>query len=68
MVVLVFSMHLLSQLYLFLINEVLEMVAYSAIDFVDDFNNREMICHEKSILQVSNKADITCNYFHQLIP
>ncbi|MGP1924852.1 MAG: hypothetical protein ACTS73_08430 [Arsenophonus sp. NEOnobi-MAG3] len=34
---------------------VLEMVAYQAIYFVNDFNIIDMICHEKSTLQVSAK-------------
>ncbi len=37
------------------------------IDFVNDFNNREMICHEKSTLQISTKPDIICDPMHELI-
>ncbi len=30
------------------------------INFIDDFNNREMICHKKSTLTDISKPDITC--------
>ncbi len=34
------------------------------INFVDDFNNREMICHEKSSLQVDAKLDIISDFLY----
>ncbi len=34
------------------------------IDFIDDFNNIEIIYHEKSTLQMSVKPDITCNSYY----
>ncbi len=29
------------------------------INFMDNFNNKEMICNEKSTLQISTKLDVT---------
>ncbi len=37
------------------------------IDFVNDFNNREMIYHEKAILQESVKLNIICNHLHKRV-
>ncbi len=33
------------------------------INFMDNLNNREMICNEKSIIQVSVKLDITLIHY-----
>ncbi|MGP1959158.1 MAG: hypothetical protein ACTS7E_04220 [Arsenophonus sp. NC-CH8-MAG3] len=37
------------------------------INLLNDLNNREMICHKKSTLQISAKLDITYNILHELI-
>ncbi len=37
------------------------------IDFRNKFNNREIICNEKSTLQVSTKPDITYDILHEFI-
>ncbi|MGP1924422.1 MAG: hypothetical protein ACTS73_05920 [Arsenophonus sp. NEOnobi-MAG3] len=38
------------------------------IDLMNNFNNRKIIFNEKStILQVSEKSDITCDSLHELI-
>ncbi len=37
------------------------------IHFMNDVNNKEMIYHEKSSLQVFNKGDMICNSLHELI-
>ncbi len=34
---------------------------------MNDYNNREMICHEKSILQLSAKLDVTFDPLYELI-
>ncbi len=34
---------------------------------MNDIKNREMICYEKSTLEVFNKTDMICNPLHELI-
>ncbi|MGP1924017.1 MAG: hypothetical protein ACTS73_03600 [Arsenophonus sp. NEOnobi-MAG3] len=37
------------------------------INFINYFNIIEIICHVKFTIQVSEKADITCDLFYELI-
>ncbi len=46
-----------------LVHIILEIGVFCLIDFMDDFNNIEIIYHEKFTLEIFTKADITIIHF-----